>query len=163
MAFAGLPECLTDAEALKTFRQGLATPAKGKIDKAVQRIKEDGYHLQLYYVTLGTCAEALAEEARKVARRCGSNTGNVELEVLDGKRVMRLLAAREGLTAAPPSPTFALDGRYGVNLYRANVTERLRQLEEQGVVQRIQQRAARPAENGIRPGGAATVHPDVPA
>ena len=32
---------------------------------------------------------------------------------------------------------------------------------EQGVVQRIQQRAARPAENGIRPGGAATVHPDV--
>ena len=31
----------------------------------------------------------------------------------------------------------------------------------QGVVQRIQQRAARPAENGIRPGGAATVHPDV--
>ena len=30
-----------------------------------------------------------------------------------------------------------------------------------GVVQRIQQRAARPAENGIRPGGAATVHPDV--
>ena len=32
---------------------------------------------------------------------------------------------------------------------------------EQGVVERIQQRAARPAENGIRPGGAATVHPDV--
>ena len=32
---------------------------------------------------------------------------------------------------------------------------------EQGVVERIQQRAARPTENGIRPGGAATVHPDV--
>jgi len=32
---------------------------------------------------------------------------------------------------------------------------------EQGVVERIQQRAARPAENGIRPGGAATIRPDV--
>ena len=32
---------------------------------------------------------------------------------------------------------------------------------EQGVVERIQQRAARPTENGIRPGGAATVRPDV--
>ena len=35
------------------------------------------------------------------------------------------------------------------------------QTVEQGVVERIQQRAARPAENGIRPGGAATVRPDV--
>lgn len=35
------------------------------------------------------------------------------------------------------------------------------QAVEQGVVERIQQRAARPTENGIRPGGAATVHPDV--
>ena len=35
------------------------------------------------------------------------------------------------------------------------------QTVEQGVVERIRQRAARPAENGIRPGGAATVHPDV--
>ena len=35
------------------------------------------------------------------------------------------------------------------------------QTVEQGVVERIRQRAARPAENGIRPGGAATVRPDV--
>ena len=34
------------------------------------------------------------------------------------------------------------------------------QAVEQGVVERIQQRAARPTENGIRPGGAATVRPD---
>ena len=32
---------------------------------------------------------------------------------------------------------------------------------EQGVVERIRQRAARPTENGIRSGGAATVRPDV--
>lgn len=35
------------------------------------------------------------------------------------------------------------------------------QTVEQGVVERIQQRAARPSENGIRPGGAAAVRPDV--
>ena len=38
---------------------------------------------------------------------------------------------------------------------------RAAQAVEQGVVQRIQQRASRPTENGIRPGGAATIHPDV--
>ena len=46
----------------------------------------------------------------------------------------------------------------------AHYDENLRtaaQAVEQGVVERIQQRAARPTENGIRPGGAATVHPDV--
>ena len=46
----------------------------------------------------------------------------------------------------------------------AHYDENLRtaaQAVEQGVVERIQQRAARPTENGIRPGGAATVCPDV--
>ena len=46
----------------------------------------------------------------------------------------------------------------------AHYDENLRtaaQAVEQGVVERIQQRAARPTENGIRPGGAATVRPDV--
>ena len=37
------------------------------------------------------------------------------------------------------------------------------QTVEQGVVERMQQRAARPQENGLRPGGAATVRPDVAA
>ena len=46
----------------------------------------------------------------------------------------------------------------------AHYDENLRtaaQAVEQGVVERIQRRAARPTENGIRPGGAATVRPDV--
>ena len=46
----------------------------------------------------------------------------------------------------------------------AHYDENLRtaaQAVEQGVVERIRQRAARPTENGIRPGGAATVRPDV--
>ena len=37
------------------------------------------------------------------------------------------------------------------------------QTVEQGVVERVQQRAARPLENGLRPGAAAAVRPDVAA
>ena len=58
-----------------------------------------------------------------------------------------------------------LPGMRVQDAYRlAHYDENLRtaaQTVERGVVERIQQRAARPAENGIRPGGAATVHPDV--
>ena len=58
-----------------------------------------------------------------------------------------------------------LPGMRVQDAYRlAHYDENLRtaaQAVEQGVVERIQQRAARPTENGIRPGGAATVRPDV--
>ena len=37
------------------------------------------------------------------------------------------------------------------------------QTVEQGVVERVQQRAARPLENGLRPGAATSVRPDVAA
>ena len=37
------------------------------------------------------------------------------------------------------------------------------QTVEQGVVERVQQRATRPLENGLRPGAAASVRPDVAA
>ncbi|MGN0708389.1 MAG: ribosomal-processing cysteine protease Prp [Faecalibacterium sp.] len=46
----------------------------------------------------------------------------------------------------------------------AHYDEQLRrtaQMVEQGVVQRIQQRSARPSENGTHPGGAAVTHADV--
>ena len=58
-----------------------------------------------------------------------------------------------------------LPGMRVQDAYRlAHYDENLRtaaQAVEQGVVERIQQRAARPTEKGIRPGGAATVRPDV--
>lgn len=46
---------------------------------------------------------------------------------LSGEKGQRRLAAREGLLHLAPSPTFAEDARYGINLYRANITSRLRQ------------------------------------
>ena len=48
----------------------------------------------------------------------------------------------------------------------AHYSDALRQTArtvEQGVVERIRQRASRPAENGLRPGAAASVRPDVAA
>jgi len=59
----------------------------------------------------------------------------------------------------------ALPGMRMGDAYRlAHYGDALRQTArtvEQGVVERIQQRAARPAENGTRPGGAAVTHADV--
>lgn len=59
----------------------------------------------------------------------------------------------------------ALPGMRVQDAYRlAHYDEVLRstaQTVERGVVERMQQRAARPAENGIRPGAAAAIHPDV--
>lgn len=59
----------------------------------------------------------------------------------------------------------ALPGMRVQDAYRlAHYDEAIRrtaQTVEQGVVERMQQRAARPAENGIRPGAAAAIHPDV--
>lgn len=59
----------------------------------------------------------------------------------------------------------ALPGMRVQDAYRlAHYDEALRrtaQTVEQGVVERMQQRAARPAENGVRPGAAAAIHPDV--
>ena len=57
-------------------------------------------------------------------------------------------------------PGMRMQDAYRLTHYDENLRTAA-QAVEQGVVQRIQQRAARPAENGIRPGGAATVRPDV--
>ena len=47
------------------------------------------------------------------------------------------------------------------NQYAAAKYDRVIVQVAKGGKERIRQRAARPAENGIRPGGAATVRPDV--
>ena len=57
-------------------------------------------------------------------------------------------------------PGMRVQDAYRLTQYDENLRTAA-QAVEQGVVERIQQRAARPTENGIRPGGAATVRPDV--
>ena len=70
-----------------------------------------------------------------------------ELRSLEMRRLMQL-------------PGMRVQDAYRLAHYDENLRTAA-QAVEQGVVERIQQRAARPTENGIRPGGAATVRPDV--
>ena len=77
----------------------------------------------------------------------------------------RWAAEEAAMRRSQPDFDMQLPGMRVRDAYRlAHYDENLRtaaQAVEQGVVERIQQRAARPTENGIRPGGAATVRPDV--
>lgn len=57
-------------------------------------------------------------------------------------------------------PGMRVEDAYRLTHYEDSLS-RAAQAVEQGVVERIRQRAARPTENGIRTGGAATVRPDV--
>ena len=57
-------------------------------------------------------------------------------------------------------PGMRVQDAYRLTHYQETL-DRTARTVEQGVMERVRQRAARPTENGIRPGGAATVHPDV--
>ena len=94
----------------------------------------------------GLHARWAAEEA---AMRCSQPDFNLQKELRspEMRRLMQL-------------PGMRVQDAYRLTHYDENLRTAA-QAVEQGVVERIQQRAARPTENGIRPGGAATVRPDV--
>ena len=94
----------------------------------------------------GLHARWAAEEA---AMRCSQPDFNLQKELRspEMRRLMQL-------------PGMRVQDAYRLAHYDENLRTAA-QAVEQGVVERIQQRAARPTENGIRPGGAATVRPDV--
>ena len=87
-----------------------------------------------------------AEEAAMRRSQPGFNLQN-ELRNPEMRRLMQL-------------PGMRVQDAYRLTHYEESLHSAA-QAVEQGVVERIQQRAARPTENGIRPGGAATVRPDV--
>lgn len=59
-------------------------------------------------------------------------------------------------------PGMRVQDAYRLAHYEENLRA-MAQTVEQGVVERVQQRASRPLENGLRPGAAAAVRPDVAA
>ncbi len=89
LAFADLARSFTDEEAFRAYRKDLAAPAAGKADEARKRIKSRDYRLQLYVVTMGKCSSALVKEADSTVRR---TSAVAEVDVIDGKRVLRLLS-----------------------------------------------------------------------
>ena len=104
----------------------------------------------------------LPEQARSAVRKLHARWAAEEAALRRSQPGFRL---QEELKNPEMRRLMQLPGMRMQDAYRlTHYDENLRtaaQAVEQGVVQRIQQRAARPAENGIRPGGAATVRPDV--
>ena len=118
--------------------------------------------LQMFAEEAAPAAPALPLQARNAVRELHARWAAEEADLRRSQPEFRL---QEELKNPEMRRLMQLPGMRMRDAYRlAHYDESLHraaQAVEQGVVQRIQQRAARPAENGIRPGGAATVHPDV--
>ena len=113
LAFADLAHTLADDDAFRAYRKNLSTAVAGKAEEARKRIKIRGYHLQLYFVTTGKCSTALANEAQSIV--CTSERSNID--IIDGKRVLRLLSDYlDGVAPPVPLLEFEVESGQGVTL-----------------------------------------------
>lgn len=120
LAFADLARSFTDEEAFRAYRKGLATAVVGKVDEARTRIKSRAYRLQLYFVTMGSCAAPLAKEAESIVRRASDVS---DMDIVDGKRVLRLLSDYlDGV--APPVPLLEVELESGQGIELDGVLHR---------------------------------------
>lgn len=119
-AFADLATAFSEDDPFKSWVKDLDAGIVVKAQEARQRLKKRGYRLQLYYVTTGRCSNALCEEADRVARHAGAR---VSVEVIDGKRVLRLLSDYlDGV--APPVPMLDLEIEGGQGIKLSGVLQR---------------------------------------
>lgn len=119
-AFAELAHTFSDNEAFASFNEGLETAAAGKSEEARKRLRSRGYRLQLYYVTTGRCSSSLIEEAQRIVRHAESSAG---IDVIDGKRILRLLSDYlDGV--APPVPLLELEIENGQGINLGGVLQR---------------------------------------
>ena len=73
----------------RNYSNGLAAAVAGKAIEARKRIKSHGYHLQLYFVTTGKCSAALLK--RRPRASYAILTAHANIDIIDGRRVLRLL------------------------------------------------------------------------
>ena len=123
LAFADLARSLTDDEAFRAYRKDLAAAAAGKAEEARKRIKSRDYRLQLYFVTMGKCSAPLVKEAESTVRR---TSAHADIDVIDGKRVLRLLSDYlDGV--APPVPLLEIEIESGQGVTLSGVLQRFDQ------------------------------------
>ena len=167
---ASAPPALSEAQTRQAVASGTMKPDEAKAPAVPQASAEKTVELQpekprqelpvqrpelppLSSFARGTQAAVHSLHARWAAEEAAMRRGQPDFNLQNELRSpeMRRLMQLPGMRVR--------------DAYRlAHYDENLRtaaQAVEQGVVDRIQQRAARPTENGIRPGGAATVRPDV--
>ena len=119
-AFADLAHTFADNEAFSSFLEGLDSAAAGKAEAARKRIRSRGYRLQLYYVTTGRCSSSLTKESERIVRQAESSAS---IDVIDGKRILRLLSDYlDGV--APPVPLLELEIENGQGINLGGVLQR---------------------------------------
>jgi|ERR1017187_193054 hypothetical protein len=119
-AFAELASVFSDTQAFASYLKDLDPAVAGKAQEARKRIRSRGYRTQLYYVTTGRCSAALADEATRTVRQAD---GPASIEVIDGKRVLRLLSDYlDGV--APPVPLLELEIENGQGMKLEGVLQR---------------------------------------
>lgn len=123
LAFADLARSFSDDDAFGSYRSGLSAAVAGKAEVARKRIKNRGYRIQLYFVTAGRCSNTLVKEADSMVRR---PNGDAEIDIIDGKRVLRLLSDYlDGV--APPVPLLELEIESGQGVALSGVLQRFDQ------------------------------------
>jgi hypothetical protein len=108
VSFSNLPTALAqEDEHFAKFCHDMDPIAATKLKEARERVRDRGYRLQLYYVTMGRCSSALRKEVARQARAARLDGQRARLEVFDGVRVMAVLSEYlDGV--APPVPSLDL-------------------------------------------------------
>lgn len=118
LAFAQLAADIASADEgrLQALGKDMAPDVLDRIKSVRERVRERGYYLQLYYVTLGRIGEALAREAKAIVRGADASAS---LDAIDGSRVLRLLTDYlDGVAPPVPSLELPIDGPSGSVLQR---------------------------------------------
>ena len=123
VAFADLARYFTEEEAFIAYIHKLAPSSVDKARAARERIRNRDYKLQLHFVTTAKVSEALVSEAKGIVRRASATA---DIEISEGKRVIRLLADYlDGV--APPVPLLELELESGLGVSLSGILQRFDQ------------------------------------
>lgn len=95
-----------DAKDVAGFLNKLEPVARTRFEAATRLVKRSHYEVKLHFVTTGRCSRAIANEA---IDRCNQAPGRLEVEIVDGPRVMSVFKDyMEGVAPAVPSLTLPI-------------------------------------------------------
>ncbi len=109
-----------DSKAFASLTKDMSAEVSHKLAEARNRITKRGYSLQMFYVTLGKCSQALHDEANRTVRPANASAS---FQLFDGKRILLLLSDYfDGV--APPVPSLDLEIESGGGIRTGGVFNR---------------------------------------